>query len=150
MTCSVEGSCNILTIDTIFNRKLWWVWVTFVWGVQLEQPGRRKPQCTLQGHILKVEDDKLKDVRQLSNILLTYVPFQVCVTCSSNFFKAFSRHLHSCGGHWSWLWPRFCVAHSHPSKFPWNPKCWLVLPDMEGKWFLVKISEIGLFCDYIR
>ncbi|KAG0582804.1 hypothetical protein KC19_3G087400 [Ceratodon purpureus] len=29
--------------------------------VQLEQPGRRKPQCTLQGFIRKVDDEKLRD-----------------------------------------------------------------------------------------
>lgn len=29
--------------------------------VQLEQPGRRKPQCTLQGFMRKVEDIKLKE-----------------------------------------------------------------------------------------
>lgn len=29
--------------------------------VQLEQPGRRKPQCTLQGFIRKIEDIKLKE-----------------------------------------------------------------------------------------
>lgn len=33
-----------------------------VWEGQLEQPGRRKPQCTLQGFIRKVEDEKLIEV----------------------------------------------------------------------------------------
>jgi len=33
-----------------------------LWEGQLEQPGRRKPQCTLQGFIRKVEDQKLKEV----------------------------------------------------------------------------------------
>lgn len=41
------------------------------WDGQLEQPGRRKPQCTLQGFIRKIEDIKLKEVSWL--ILYAYI-----------------------------------------------------------------------------